>query len=454
MDTLEDDANQVFMIFVPSLPGTDNTIESCIRLGSSPAASNQETADENKTYSDAVGVAEALSGLSLDAYQSANGIALLTPGTITQVAANGVNTTCGNYSHSTIGDSYVVTQNTSNGKPSYIVSASYTYQPGLWATVSFNQATTVTVNVLPLQASILVGPSYSVNGPLTFTNSIGAMWNSTIGFSVNAQLARVTNIGWRTIVSNDWDGSSNQYYTLKQTSTNAAGFSWTVPMALRSGTNGGWSYKQYDELQNTWCKAVTLAAVATDALAVAYALAGAIIADSGSPEKVKSWLKGGEPVAIICTALDGLLCVGGILLSYLFVDKQAKDANDANSCPTSITMGDGNIELTAARAIQSDPAFMRPKLTLNGSDGIALVTQTGGPGATITLNGDEIKISATTITISGKVNFNPPDPSSPVNNAPTTPKSIGLTGDGNNSLNDNVPVNWGAPNWPPKPGSY
>ncbi len=118
------------------------------------------------------------------------------------MAAGAVNTTCGtSYTNSTSGSSYTVTQ----AKSGTIVSASYTSSDlfGWWSTSSFNKAVTVSVNTVPLQASIVVGPTYSVSGPLVLSNNIGLMWNSTVGFSVTATLARTTAFGWHTIVTND-----------------------------------------------------------------------------------------------------------------------------------------------------------------------------------------------------------------------------------------------------------
>jgi hypothetical protein len=45
-ETLEFD-NTAFVVYVPKMGG-DATVESCIRLGAGPSASNMSTADENK----------------------------------------------------------------------------------------------------------------------------------------------------------------------------------------------------------------------------------------------------------------------------------------------------------------------------------------------------------------------------------------------------------------------
>ncbi len=203
-ETLEFD-NTAFVVYVPpnSSLSDPTSVESCIRLGAGPTSS---TADEEKTYKDVVSKADTLSGLSAETYNTNPGIALLTRGTINLVAAGGVNTTCGHFSSSTIGPSYTVTKDGSQ-----IISASYTSKPGVWATASFNQASTVAVSTVPLQASFQTALiSQTLSGPIIFNNSYGLMFSSTAGLSVTAQLARIVNVGYRTVVSNKVDGSNNE----------------------------------------------------------------------------------------------------------------------------------------------------------------------------------------------------------------------------------------------------
>jgi hypothetical protein len=392
--------SRAFVVYVPPNNG-NKTFESCLRLGAGPKS--QSTQDETNTYNDAVAAAERLSGLSLETYQSSNGIALLTPGTINFIAADAVNTSCGNYTHSTIGDSYVVTQDPGGA----IVSASYTRQVGLWATSTFNQATTVSVNTVPLQASIAFAPSYSLAGPLVLTNNAGLTWNNTIGYAVTAQLARTVNIGWRSVVSTKADGSNNAYFTVDQASSTGAGFKWTVPVAT--------NYTDFDNMQKKFCAVVNVAAVVVDALALAYATAGLIEADNKSPAQVQAWLKAAEPVAILCTALDGILAVAGVVLGYI-VDHKTDDNNADNIGATAIKVNDGSIELTTATpnpALNPAPDPSSPNVKLQKTAGGGSITLTTGQGASITLDGNSIKIEAATVTISSP-NFStikgPPKP--------------------------------------------
>jgi hypothetical protein len=388
-DTVEDDS-RAFVVYVPPNNG-DKTFESCLRLGAGPLLPNTSTVDEIKTFGDAVAASQTLSQLSSPTYTVSNGIALLTPGTINLVAAGGVNTTSGSYTNSVSGPSYTVTQDSGNKD---IISATYTSKVGTWATASFNQAVTVSVNTVPLQASIVLGPTYAVSGPLTLSNNWGLMWNSTVGFSVTATLARVTNIGWRTIVSNDWDGSNNQYYTAEQASSTAAGFNWTVPV---KGL-----YQPFDDRQKVLCEVINGFAVAVDALAVVYAAVGLGIANNASPESVQKWLKAAEPIAIACTAGNGILAALGVLFSYIWVDEQAKPTNPANKGATTFTIGDGTYLLSTGDAAEGPTIYLDRGLGLTAlgkkdkylalnDDSIVL---TFGADIKVTLDKTSVKLTA------------------------------------------------------------
>ncbi len=386
-----EDTSTAYVVYVPA-NGSDTTVESCLRLGAGP--SSQSTTDETTTYSNFVKASNALSGLSASHYNTHSGIALVTPGAINLLAAGGVNTTSGSYTNSTIGSSYTVTQDPTTKE---IVSANYTNNNyGLWTTASFSQeASNVAVNTIPLQASLQLGVSYSLSGPLSFANSCGASFNSAIGWSVSAQLARSVAIGWRTAVSYAADGSNNEYYTKAQASNTGAGFSWTVPAA-------GPSYLAFDAMQETWCKLVNKAALASNVVAALYAVSGASIALDGSPAAVQTWLKGAEPIAIICTTINAILGAMGLVLGYM-VDQQAgsvatqvgattfdlgagravlktKASIAANSAP--ILTLDANSKQIVLATNESSPAA--PKLLLDGTGGlIGLGKGVGGPQITM-----------------------------------------------------------------------
>jgi hypothetical protein len=328
MSDIHQDTSTAFVVYVPP-NGSDTTVESCLRLGASPAVS---TADESKTYADAVAVANKVDVLASQTYSTSPGIALVTPGTINLVAAGGVNASCGNYSNSTFGPSYTVTQD-----GSLVVNATYTHQGvdtlGLWSTVSFNQASNVAVNFVPIQASFATTllANYALQGPVVLSNNYGLMWSSTLGWSVTAQMARVINIGWRTVVANAKDGSNNQYYTKDQAANTAQGFSWTVPKKDK--------YKDFDTWQEKYCRLVNKLALATDALAIVYSAIGLGIAEAGHPKTVQGWLTVAEPMAIVCAAADVILASMGLWMGA-WVDTQAANTV-ANAGATSLVLGDG-----------------------------------------------------------------------------------------------------------------
>lgn len=390
MSDIQEDDNNNFVIFVPPY-GSNKAAESCLRLGAGPFASQLATADENTTYNDAVATAQALGPLSLEKYQPTSGIALLTPGTINLVAAGGVNTTCGNYSYSTIGSSYSVTQDPDSKR---IVSASYTSNNlGMWATSSFNQAATVSVNTVPLQASIVLGPTYSVSGPISLSNNWGAMWSSTFGWSVTAQLARNVAIGWRTVVVTDSDGSTNQYYTPEQGQSTGAQFKWMVPVAGK--------YASFDLMQKVYCRVVNAASLAASAIAEVYALVGAAKAHSGTPSDVQGWLKAAEPIAIACTVIDSLCWAAGVVLGFI-VDYQARDENPDNDGATTFTIGDGTYLLSTGDAAKGPTLYLdrdagltslgkKDKYLALSDDNIVI---TFGADIKVTLNKTSVKLTA------------------------------------------------------------
>jgi hypothetical protein len=384
MSDIAEDDNTAFVVFVPPNNG-DKTFESCLRMGAPPTSS---TADEKTTYNDAVSKSDNLSQLSAETYNLTAGIALITPGTINLVAAGGVNSTSGSVTNSTNGSSYTVTQ---DGSP--IISATYTHKGidtlGLWSTVSFNSASTVAVNTVPVQASFGTAlAAYSLQGPVVLSNQWGLMWNSTIGWSVAAQLARVVQVGWRTVVSYNTEGVSNQYYTAKQAQSTAAGFQWTVPIQGK--------YADFDALQLKYCKLINKLALATDALAVVYSAIGLIGAECGSPSAVHTWLDFAEPMAILCSAANGILAGMGLWLGAR-VDSWAADPdtptdpkapppdpNPHNVGATQLTLGDGTTTL------QTGEDKKAPAVNLNReSKQITLSTDDPDKGLTLRLDGDK-----------------------------------------------------------------
>jgi hypothetical protein len=341
---VEQTDSQVFVVYVPPT-GSDTTVESCLRLGGGPPQG--AVTDETVTYGDVVGRANPLTHLS-PTYNTSSGIALLTPGVINLVAAGGVNTTSGVFSGntiasstSTIGSAYDVMLDPSGG---HVISATYTNNDlGTWATASFNRASTTAVTTVPLQASLTTAiASYALSGPIAFNNAYGVTFGSMIGLAFTAQLARVTNIGWRTIVSNQWDGSNNAYYTKDQQSTTSAGFAWSVPVTDK--------YASFDSMQNRWCTVVNVGTAVVDLLALGYSVWGAGASTAGSPSDVQAFLAAAEPMAIVCTALNGLLAVAafalGIIVDNFVADtKRPQPPNPHNAGATSFTVLDGNAKL-------------------------------------------------------------------------------------------------------------
>jgi hypothetical protein len=347
------DDNTVFVVYVP--PTTDAGAESCLRLGAGPAQSHNDTTDEHTTYNDAVGQAPGLSQLSWQTYSNSSGIALVTPGTINMVGTGGVNITSGPAGNtiSTIGKSYSVIADGSQ-----VIQASYTDKFGLWSTSNYTQASSVSVNTNLLQASIGLGMMYGVSGPLTCANTWGAMWQSTAGVVVTAQVAKVIAIGARTVVSNAVNGANNEYYTKEQASSTAATFTWQVPVAA--------SYAAFDAMQKVYCIVVDAAAIATSAAAGLYAAVGAGIADFGSPSAVQGWLKDAQPMALACTIIDGLLLAAGLVLGHL-VDVQCDNANPLNMNATTFVIAPGSAVLNTKTSLVDSAPRTAPALVLDAN---------------------------------------------------------------------------------------
>jgi hypothetical protein len=373
MTDIKEDDGTAFVIHVPQPSSGDTTIESCLRLGTSTLP------DETTTYQHAASEAQGLTGLSWETYHLTSGIALVTPGTINLVAAQGVNMTSGSsFTNSTTGSSYTVTQEPHAG---HIISASYTDKEafGLWTTSSYNQASTVSVNTTLLQASLGLGLFCTVSGPLTCSNTWGGTWSSVAGLSVTGTLAKVVNVGAHTIVSNAFSGSNNEYYTADQASSTAAGFKFMVPVTGK--------YATFDTAQQLYCGLVEALALATSVAATVYAAAIAGKEDGGSPSDVQSWLKEAQLMAGICTTANGVLCAAGLVLGLL-VDLQAGDPdlpaiNPNNVGATWLKIGDGNAVLRTGSDKQA-PAL---NLEASGTKQITLSTDDPATGTMLRLDG-------------------------------------------------------------------
>lgn len=374
---IDQDDTTAFVVYVPP-HGSDTTFESCLRLGAAPGVSNQNaTTDEKKTYSDAASAAHGLTGLSWETYNPTAGIALVTPGTINLVAAQGVNMTSGSsFTNSTTGTSYTVIQGRAGGP---IVSATLTDGD----TSTFNTTNTVSINTTDLLASIGVGMMYGVTGPLTCSNTWGAAWSSTVGLSVTSTFAKVINVGLRTVVSNAFDGSNNEYYTAAQAASTAATFTWKVP------TEG---YASFDAMQKIYCALVAAAAAATSVAAAAYAAAGAIHAARGRPSEVQAWLKKAQTIGMTCTIIDGILCAAGLVLGIL-TDVYTDDDAPMNVNATSFILGKGSAELKTKKQVTGAPGTA-PALLLDADQKMIILSLDDVfSGAALILDGKEKMIT-------------------------------------------------------------
>ncbi len=94
------------------------------------------------------------------------------------------------------------------------------------------------------------------------------------------------------------------------------------------------------------------------------------------------WLKAAEPIAIACTALDGICAAVGIALGK-WVDDQTADDSPDNDGATTLVIGDGTFEVKTTTSLSATASIRDPALMLARAG--QKITLTTGAGASITL---------------------------------------------------------------------
>jgi len=145
------------------------------------------------------------------------------------------------------------------------------------------------------------------------------------------------------------------------------------------------------------------AGIAIDAAILVYAASAAGTAASGKPSDVKNWLYTAEPIAILCTTINGLLGALGAILGIV----QLVMSETPGPGSTSFVIGDGKLQADAGGAT---PATTN-KLTLDMLDGlsadmfhgeIALNVTIAGATSSASIKSDEISLTTAKNTVSLK----------------------------------------------------
>jgi hypothetical protein len=381
-DLVGNATDNAYVVYVPpSTTGstTDNTIESCLRLGATHP-------DETTTYSDVCSSTDTFYALS-STYQGSNGIALLTPGSINMVAAGGVSTTCSSNTFSTAGPSYSVTaepndpNNPTPSNVSKIITASLTEKfGGEWITSGFTQAGSVSVTT-NYQASFTAASSYSFAGGLSFSNGFTGSFSTGSGASVSVPL-QILNVSvqWNS-VSTQWPNGNGPQFQESGGCT-ANGFSFVVP------EEGNANVKSFRRLRDMYLVIVGVANIATDLLVTAYAMAGGIMADEDGPGSVQHYLEAAMPISIACTALNGALCAMGLALGVMQLILFKEDSDQATALaitPGTLQLKTGEVNAAPALTLKNPKAPPIGPTPIGPVNSPRITLSIGDPGETAAL---------------------------------------------------------------------
>lgn len=319
--------NQAFVVYVPPLPSTkpntdpDNTVQSCLRLGVFHP-------DEEITYNNVT--AASTTFLQLDAYSSTNGIAMLTPGTISLIATEGVSMLSKSNSSSTTGMTYSVTADPFTNQ---VISAELLDKKfGGWVNESFSRATEVSINT-SFQTAFSLSANYEFSAGLAFSNVLGVSYENVVGINVSQTLGMGISIEAGNMTTTIGGETYDYGADLKDSMADRH------RLAILEDKHAPGLCTKYENAEKVY---VLLAQILAAAAAAASAIYAATIAglSEHEPSKVKGALNIGEEIGIACVTANGLVTAAGIVLGILQMR-----AHQASKGITRFEMAKGSVAL-------------------------------------------------------------------------------------------------------------